>query len=171
MTFDINVDHRPLDRLARKIGDIEELVEDEMVSTMWASVSAIEQNVLNIYDEKDINYNGDLKAAINKEVYGNPVDGLTGEVNTGNIAYAEVVEFGRLPGKPVSMAGQAALDLWSQRKGPGVPGYVLARSITKKGILPGRYFMRDGFARARSQVEKLWAGIADRVAKRFEAEA
>ena len=167
MTFNVTVDTAALDRLARRLGNIEEMVEKEMINTMWASTNAIEQSVLRTYDEKKINYNGPLRASIHQEVYGSPVDGLTGEVATGALDYAWSMEEGRPPGIPVSEQGQEALDLWSKRKGPGVPGYVLARSITRKGI-KGRHFMRDGFAKVKARVEKLWDGLPDRVAVRFE---
>ena len=167
MSFDVTVNTNALDNLARRLGRIDDLVEKEMINTMWASTAAIEQSVLRTYDEKNLNYNGALRSSIHQAVYGTPMDGLTGEVATGALDYAWSMEEGRPRGIPVSAQGAQALDLWSRRKGPGVPGYVLARSIERKGIT-GRHYMRDGFAKVKAQVQKLWDGLPDRVSVRFD---
>ena len=162
MTFDIEINTTPLVKFAERVGNIDEIVNREMQNTMRASLTAIEQTVINVIDEKNMVYNGHLRASIHQEIYGAPPD-FVGSVNTG-IIYGYQMEEGRPPG---IMPPAAALDLWAKRKNIPIPGYVLARSIESKGIR-GRHYMRDSFVRVKDRVEALWAGLVDRVIVKFE---
>lgn len=83
--------------------------------------------------ETPVGVSGFLRAA-----YRERFDNLHGElVNTKD--YAKYVHDGRRPGK---MPPLAPIALWVKRKGIGIPAFVIARSIARKGTKANPFLTR-----------------------------
>jgi hypothetical protein len=154
-----------VEQLREKFAGFDQAYAAESKSTMVATLSLVEQNVISRVPIAV----GTLSQSITSRIMGEPTR-LMGEVGS-PLIYAPVMEFGRRPGSP--MPPSDAIRTWIIRKGIASSdqadglAFVIARSIGRKGIKARRMF-RNGWRASRDQVNRLWWAMPDRVVKRLQ---
>lgn len=139
-----------LDEQSAKLRDYDQIADKEMTRAMNQSTLSL---VAAIRPLTPI-YRGRLRQSITSEVIHESVGSIVGKVgsNLKDEIYPAVMEFGRAKNKPVSAEGQKALERWGHLKldVDGL-GYVLARSITARGI-KGKFFMKRGYEATKDKI-------------------
>lgn len=112
-------------------------------------------------------YRGALRNSIGSEVIHESATSIVGRVGSSlkSEQYPAVMEFGRRPG--AKMPPPDALERWVHLKlgtveGSGV-GFVIARSIARKGI-KGKRFMKRGWEAGKAQVNKFFEEALEKIA-------
>ncbi len=172
--FRLEIDFDDLLRQAAKLEVGPEAVAEEMVTTMQASLDALEQAVA---VETPVNV-GLLRGSIATEIYGR-APALRGEVVTPS-PYGWPVERGRKAGR---MPPVARIEYWVKRKGlrwldkKGRPmttrqiAYVIAAAIargaTRHQKRGGAKMFEQGFRAGKPKVLALWDELLETVAQRL----
>lgn len=161
----LDYDYSQLSELEKKLGRFDAAYAAEIRSTMEATLSLVEQNVVS---RTPVGV-GTLSQSITSRIFGQPVN-LAGEVGS-SLIYAPVMEFGRRPG--ARMPPVEPIRTWLIRKGIMGPdqadkmAFVVARAIGRKGIRARRMF-RDGWRVSRPKVLELWRKMPGRIIARLE---
>lgn len=102
-----------------------------------------------------------LASSITYDLIGHPIplEARIGPARGATTPYAAVMEYGRRPGKQPPIA---AISAWANAH--GIPPFVLARSIGRKGI-KGRFYMRRAAEAAGPFVQRQF----DNAARKIEA--
>jgi hypothetical protein len=163
LTFKVKLDGRAWNRPARDIFDV------ELEPGLRAALALCVGEVAKLGVQRASN-TGAFVQSIGDRI-GHPAPGLwSGEVYSPLSIYPDVIEDGRRKG--ARMPPTQPIALWAVRKLGLSTGeaeriaWVIARGISRKGIA-AKHVFRDGLAAAESGIQRIFDGVAERIAERL----
>jgi len=160
----IDLEIRDVNGIIERFPRAGQIIDRHTSRAMRATLDVVEESVSG---ETPVN-TGNLRNGWTTEIHGRPTAAFYEGKVMNPVSYALPVETGRKPGKwpPID-----AIEMWVIRKLGIAAGaesrsvaFVIARKIGESGT-KGAYMMKRGFEKVKHRVDKIWAGVPDKITR------